>query len=202
MHAPPNPEVYQKQETHPYLHKRKAIVFRTLNFQHRSVTRQRDLGICLFAAGRKADALEVLKYAYRHVEFRGNYRVWYAAASACCVYSYLRRKGRDSDRVAPDLQRFLDEPAHGVQLQPKIWTASFIRKHIAGERKRFQISFNDPRLDDAIEAMAWWTATLIFFREMAILGFPSEGKLDLKRLDRWIDSAIERIRELIPEANG
>jgi hypothetical protein len=95
------------------------------------------------------------------------------------------------------LQRFLDAPAHGVQLQPKIWTASFIRKHIAGERKRFQVWFNNPRLDDALEAMSWWAATLMFFREMAILGFPRKGKLDLKRLDLWIDSAIEQIRERI-----
>ena len=196
-HPPPIPEVYSKPETHPFLHKRIAAVLKTLNFQHRSVTCQRDLGIFLFALGRKFDALKVLKYAYRHVEFRGSYRVWYAAASACCVHSYLRRKRKDSDRADPDLERFIDRPAHGMLFQKEIWTATFVRKHIAGERKRFKVWFDDPKPEVALEAMAWWTATLIFFREMAILGFPLKGKLDLEKLDLWIDDSLMQIRHRI-----
>ena len=196
---PPIPDVYSKPETYPFLRMQKAAVLKTLNFQHRSVTRQRDLGILLFAVGRKADALQVSKYAYCHVEFRGSYRVRYAAASACCLHSFLRRKGQDSDRSEPDLQRYLDKPAHGMLFQTDIWTATFVRKHIAGGRKRFQVWFDDPKPEVALEAMAWWTATLIFFREMAILGFPRKGKLDLKRLDLGIESALKQIRGRILE---
>ncbi len=197
---PPAPKVYSKLETNPVLREQKAFVFKTLNFQQQSVSRQRDLGICLFASGRKADALQVLRHAFRHVQFRGSYRVWYSAASACCVYSYILRRVKDSAPDIPNFQPFLDQPAHAIQLQPDIWTASFVNKHIAGERNRFEVWFDDSKPKVALEAMAWWTATLIFFREMAILGFPREGKLDLKRLDLWIDNALTHIRERILEA--
>jgi hypothetical protein len=197
---PAVPNVYGEPETNPVLCEQKAFVLKTLNFQHKSVTRQRDLGICLFALGRKADALQVLRYAYRHIQFRGSYRVWYSAASACRVYSYLRRTNKDSARTLPDFRRFLHQPAHGIQLQPKIWTASFVEQHIEGERKRFEVRFEDPKHRVALEAVAWWIATLIFFREMAMLGFPREGKLDLKRLDLWIDDAFKRIRERLKPA--
>jgi hypothetical protein len=80
-------------------------------------------------------------------------------------------------------------------LQPDIWTASFVNKHIDGERKRFEVWFDDPKPEVALEAMAWWTATLIYFREMAIVGFPRKGDLDLKRLDLRIDDAFKQIRE-------
>ncbi len=192
---PAVPKVYSKPETNPVLREQKAFVLKTLNFQHQSVTRQRDLGICMFALGRKADALQVLRHAYKHIKVRGSYRVWYAASSTCCVYSYLRNQGKDSDRTALDLQRFLDQPAHGIQLQPDIWTASFVNKHIEGERKRFEVWFDDPKPLVALEAMAWWTATLIFFREMAIVGFPRKGELDLKQLDLWIDDAFKQLKE-------
>ena len=56
-------------------------------------------------------------------------------------------------------------------------------------------SYDSPKLEYAMEARAWWTGTLIFFREMALLGFPREGKLDLDTLDQWIDAALTDIRE-------
>jgi hypothetical protein len=197
---PSAPKVYSKPETNPVLREQKAFVVKTLNLQHQSVSRQRDLGILLYASGRKADALQVLRHAFQHVQFRGSYRVWYSAASACCVYSFIRRRDKDSAPTIPDFQRFLDQPAHAIQLQPDIWTASFVNKHIEGERKRFEVWFGDLDPKVALEAMAWWTATLIFFKEMAILGFPRRGKVDQKKLDLWIDDAVKRIRERLAPA--
>ena len=73
------------------------------------------------------------------------------------------------------------------------------QKHIEGERKRFEVWFDDPKPLVALEAMAWWTATLIFFREMAIVGFPRKGKSDLRQLELWIDDAFKQIRGRILE---
>ena len=46
---PAVPKVYSKPETNPVLREQKTFVLKTLNFQHQSVTRQRALGICMFA---------------------------------------------------------------------------------------------------------------------------------------------------------
>jgi hypothetical protein len=147
------------------------------------------------ALGRNADALQMLDYAHQNVQFRRKYDVWYAAASACCVAAYLRRGKRQPKRAELDLRRFIEEPAHGLQTHPQIWTAAFVRKHIAGERERFEQWFYDPNPKHAVEALTWWTATLIFFREMTFTGFPRKGKLNLKRLDSEIKDAMARIRD-------
>ncbi len=51
-----------------------------------------------------------------------------------------------------------------------------------------------------MESWASWTSSLIFFREMALLEFPSEGKLDLNLLDEWIEAALAQISERILRA--
>jgi hypothetical protein len=193
------PAVYGRPEPHPFLRKAKAAVLAGINFRYRSVFRQRDLAVWLAALGREHDALRVLEHAYRNVRFRGKYGVWYAAATACCVASYLRRRGDSRERADPDLQRFIDQPAHALQTQPEVWTAAFVRGHIAGERVRFEKSFDHPSPEVALEAMSWWTATLIFFQEMALAGFPRQGRVGLKRLGAWIDDALGRIRGRLDE---
>jgi hypothetical protein len=175
------------------------MVLARLDFRYRSVFRQRDLAIWLAALGREEDALGILEYAYQNVRFRGKYNVWYAAETACCVAAHLRRKGDLGKGADLDLQRFIDQPSHALQTQPEVWTAGFVRSHLAGERKRFGKWFTDPSPAVTLEAMAWWTATLIFFREMAMAGFPRQGKLDLNRLDSWIDDAFARIRRKLDE---
>ena len=190
----PLPVVYRQQEANCFLQKKKAAIAKKLDFRYRSVFCQRDLAICLIALGRNAEALRVLDYAHQNVAFRGKYDVWYAAASACCVASYLRRKKGQHSRADVDLQRFIDQPAHALVTQPDVWTAAFVRKHIAGERKRFEERFDDPDADNAVEAMAWWIATLIFFREMAVVGFPRKGKLNVVRLDSWLDGGLALLR--------
>ena len=86
--------------------------------------------------------------------------------------------------------------------QPDIWTAAFVRSDIAEERERFGGSFGDPDADVAMEALAWWAATLIFFHEMALAGFPKKGKLDLKRFGSWIDNALGRIRGKLDDSSA
>ena len=128
------------------------------------------------------------------MRFRGKHDVWYAAATACCVAAQIRRKAGRLEGAGPELQRFIDQPAHALVSQPDIWTAAFVRSDIAEERERFGGSFDDPDPAVALEAMAWWAATLIFFREMAVAGFSRKGKPNLKRLGSWIDDALDRIR--------
>jgi hypothetical protein len=74
-------------------------------------------------------------------------------------------------------------------------TSKLIRKHIALERKRFWIWFDIPKTEVALQALAWWTATLSCFPERAILAFPRKSELDPKRLDLGINSAFARVRE-------
>jgi uncharacterized protein (TIGR02996 family) len=59
--------------------------------------------------------------------------------------------------------------------------------------KRKSGSPDDSDLNTAIEAWAWWTATLMFFREMAFLGYPPRGKMGL---DSQIYNALEKIAHL------
>ncbi len=172
----------------------KTKTTRIFDFRYRSVFSQRDLAICLIALGRNGEALRVLDYAHQHVKFRGKYDVWYAGASACCVAANVRRSEGDDQRAKLDLQRFVDEPSHALMDQPEIWTAAFVRRHIAGERKRFGPRFDSPDLSVAVEAMTWWVATLLFFREMAVLGFPRKGKLNVARLDFSIGKAMTLLR--------
>jgi hypothetical protein len=197
------PAFYRLPEANPFLQKQKAVLLKKLNFQCRSVFCQRDLAICLIALGRDTEALQVLDHAHQNVQFRGKYEVWYAAASASCVSAYVRRKQGLHERADLDLQRFIGQPAHAILTQPEVWTAAFVRKHIAGERHRFEQWFDDPDPGKAIEAMAWWAATLIFFREMAVVGFPRKGKLNLARMDSWIRDALALLRNpLDREANA
>jgi hypothetical protein len=196
------PAFYGLPEANPFLQKQKVVVLKKLNFQCRSVFCQRDLAICLVALGRDEEAVRVLEYAHRNVRFRGKYDVWYAAVSACSIAAYLRRKQGESQQADLELQRFIDQPAHAILTQPQVWTAAFVRKHIAGERKRFEQWFNDPDPGKAVEAMAWWAATVIFFREMTFAGLPRKGKLNVARLDSRIDDALAQLRNRLDrEAN-
>jgi|SRR5579884_3120604 len=196
---PPAPAVYERAQTHPFLREAKAKVLKGLNFQYRSVFCQRDLALWLAAAGRDGDALAILEHAFRNVKFRGKHDVWYAAAAACCVVAHLHRKAGRLEGADPELRRFIDQPAHALVSQPEVWTAAFVRSDIAEERERFGGSFGDPKPGVALEAMAWWAATLIFFREMGLASFPRKGKLDLKRLGSWIEDALDRIRGKLDE---
>jgi hypothetical protein len=196
---PPAPPVYERPETHPFLREAKAKVLRGLSFRYQSVFRQRDLALWFASIGREGDALPILEHAYSSVKFRGKYDVWYAAATACCVAAHHRHKASRLEGADPELRRFIDQPAHALVTQPDIWTTTFVRSHVAGERGRFGRSFDDPDPDVALEAMAWWAATLIFFHEMALAGFPRRGKLNLKRLGSWIKDAFARIRGKLEE---
>jgi hypothetical protein len=190
----PLPAFYRKKEKNRFLQEMKTDIAKKFDFRYRSILCQRDLAICLIALGRNGEALRVLDYAHQHVKFRRKYDVWYAAASACCVAANVRRSEGNDQRAKLDLQRFVDEPCHALMTQPEIWTATFVRRHIAGERKHFGPSFDSADLSVAVEAMAWWAATLIFFREMAVLGFPQKGKLNVARLDVLIDEALALLR--------
>src|SRR5262249_48994465 len=97
----------------------------------------------------------------------------------------------------PDLQRFIDPPAHALVTQPEIWTAAFVRKEIASERRQYAAGLNDPTPRFALEAQASWAATLMFFREMALAGFPRQGKLNVGRLESWIDDALARMQRYL-----
>jgi hypothetical protein len=137
--------------------------------------------------------LPILDYAHRSVRFRGKYDVWYAAASACCIACYLRRRSGQQKKAIQDLQKFLKPPCHAIVFQTGIWTAAFVRKHLAEERERFARWFDSPKTGTAIEARAWWIATLVFFRELALNGFPRKGKISVGRLDLWIEKALEEL---------
>jgi hypothetical protein len=193
------PAVYGRAETNAFLKSEKASILKKFNFEHRSIDRQRDLAVCLVALGRSADALHVLDYAHTSVQFRGSYNVWYAAAAACTVSAYLRRKKRQQARAVRDLERFVEPPCHGLIFQPDVWTAAFIRKHLAEELQRFVAWYDDPKPAAAIEARSRWIATLIFFRELADLGFPKQGKLPLKQLDARIEKALVELAAKLRE---
>lgn len=196
------PAVYRQAETNSFLKQEKASILKKFDFRQRSVCRQRDLAICLIALGRNKGALQILDCAHTNVAFRGSYGVWYAAASACCISSYLRRKKGQHKRATLDFQRFLEPPWHGILFQPDVWTAAFVRKHIAGEREQFAPWFDSPDLSGAIEARAWWIATLLDFRELALNGFPRKGKVSVTRLDSWIESAFAELRNKLHEVSG
>lgn len=187
------PAVYERAETIAFLKEEKARILKKFDFRDRSIYHQRDFAICLIALGRFAEALQMLDYAHMNVQFRGSYYVWYAAASACCVAAYLRRKKGQQTRAVRDLQRFLEPPCHGMVFQTDVWTAAFVRKHLAQERNRFGCYYDDPELTAAIEARAWWIAELMFFREFAALGFPRKGKISVKRIDTGIERALEEL---------
>jgi hypothetical protein len=187
------PAVYGRVETNSFLKQEKARILKEFNFQNRSVDRQRDFAICLIALGRTTDALQMLDYAQSNVQYRGKAYVWYAAASACCLSGYLRRKKGQQARASRDLQRFLEPPCHGMVFQTDVWTAAFVRKHLAEERKRFAYWYDNPKATAAIEARAWWIATLVFFREMALIGFPKKGKVSVRQLDIGIAKALEEL---------
>lgn len=187
------PAVYERAESNAFLKEEKARILKKFDFRHRSIDHQRDFAICLIALGRSTEALQILDYAHTNVQFRGSYYVWYAAASACCVSAYLRRKKGQQARAIRDLQRFLEPPCHGMVFQTDVWTAAFVRKHLAEERKRFAYTYDDPELAAAIEARAWWIETLMFFRAFANLGFPKKGKVSLKQLDTGIEHALAEL---------
>jgi hypothetical protein len=187
------PAVYRRAEPIAFLKEEKARILKRFSFQHRSINQQRDFAICLIALGRFADALQMLDFAHRNIQFRGSHYVWYGAATACCVSAYLRRKKGQETRAIRDLQRFLEPPCHAIVSQTDVWTAAFVRKHLAQERSRFACWYDDPELTAAIEARAWWIATLVFFREFALLGFPKKGTISVERLDLGIEQALEEL---------
>lgn len=191
----PVPAVYRLPEPNPFLRKQKAAILKNLDFRYRSIFRQRDLAICFMALGRDTDALRVLDYAHQNVQFRGSANVWYAAYSACCIASFLRRRKGQVRWAGKNMQRFIDQPAHGIFFQTETWTAAFIRSHLEKERIRFEQWYENPQLEAVVEARAWWIATLIEFRESALLGYPRKGKLNLKRLDSWIEDALAQLRD-------
>jgi hypothetical protein len=68
------------------------------------------------------------------------------------------------------------------------------RRHdLAEERDRFWPSYDHPNARFAIEARTWWIATLISFRELALVGFPRKGEVSVKQLDEWIDEALREL---------
>ena len=191
---PKRPAVYDRPETNAFLKKEKAEILKAFDFRHQSVMRQRGFAICLMALGRLAEALQVLDYAQSNVEYRGKAYAWYSAGSACSVASYLRRTEGDDARAAKDMLRFLEPPCHAIISQTDLWTADFVRSHLAEERLRFAPEFDDPKPRFAIEARTWWIATLVFFREFALIGFPRQGGIDVKQLDSWIDAALAELK--------
>lgn len=187
---PTRPAVYDRAEPNARLSAEKADILKTFDFRHGSITRQRGLGIGLIALGRTAEALAVLDYAHSHVEYRGSANVWYAAGTACSVAGYLRRKQGEGAKAVEDLKRFIDPPFHAIIFQTDVWTADFVRKHLDEERARFASSRDSQKPQFALEARTWWIATLIFFREMALVGYPKKGHVDLTQLDDRIDEAL------------
>lgn len=190
----PLPPVYRRRTPHELLQSLKEATLKTLSTRARSVLRQRDLGICYLAAGRERDALAILDHAHRGITFRGKHDVWYAAASACLVSRHVRRVVLREPVDDGEVQRFLSPPAHAVISQPVLWTAPFVRRHVAGEQSRFQPSFSHPKPEVAIEALAWWSATLIFFLEMADLGYPVQvPDPDVRELETSLSEALARL---------
>ncbi len=192
------PAVYRKRTANKLIQSLKEATLASLNTQARSVLRQRDLGTCLLAFGLDRDALAVFDYADRSVTFRGKYDVWYAAASACALSTYVRRVVLHENHEVVDLQRFLAPPAHAVVSQSALWTPSFVQKHLTGELARFQPSFTHAKPQVALEALSWWIASLIFFHEMAHLGHPSRTSNAYRtRLHTSAQDAMVRIRGIL-----
>ncbi len=194
----PLPPVYRRRTPHEVLQSSKKATLKTLSTRVGSVLRQRDLGICYLAAGREGDALAILDHAHRGITFRGKYDVWYAAASACVASRHVRRVVLREPVDSGEVQRFLNPPAHAVISQPLLWTAPFVRRHVAVEQSRFQPSFSHARPEVAIEALAWWSATLIFFLEMAQLGYPPQvPDPDVRELETSLEEALARLGAIL-----
>lgn len=190
--VPSIPATYRRtREPNAYIAREKARIVRQLNFGRWSVYFQRHLGLYLLALERTAEAIQVLRYAHRNVVFRGNYDVWYNAASACSIESYLARtRGRVTSDAAPCPQRFVEEPASALISQPSVYTAPGVRRYLAAERERYSTKFDDLDPDVAVEALAGWAETLIYVRELSWLGFPAKGKLDVKSIDSEIKKTL------------
>lgn len=198
--VPSTPAVYRRRETNCFLAKAKEAILRNLNSRSRSVLQQRDLGIWLTALGRPGDAVKVLDFAHRHVQFRGSYDVWHSAASACSVATYLTEDRGDLGLLHP-LRRFLYPPAHGVAIQTGIYTVSGVRNYLREEKARFQPCFDDSRPAVAAEAHAWWIADLILCHEFGRLGFPARReKTYLPKLVDTISASLERLRLRLEKA--
>ena len=194
------PAIYRRREPNRFLAEAKKAILRNLNFRSRSVLQQRDLGIWLIALGRPDDAVKVLDFAHRHVQFRGSYDVWHSAASACSVATYLTEDRRDLCLLHP-LRRFLYPPAHGIAIQSEIYTATGVRRYLREEKARFQPHFDDSRLSVAAEAHAWWIAELILCHEFGRLGFPARrGKTYLPNLVNAISNSLGQLRLRLEKA--
>jgi len=86
-----------------------------------------------------------------------------------------------------------------VIVQGNIWTADFVRTHLAQERARFALDYDSPKAQAALESRTWWIATLVFFREKALVGYPKTG-IDVGHFDVRIDEAFAELAVWLGEA--
>lgn len=79
---------------------------------------------------------------------------------------------------------------HRLLCRGLLWTVDFIRKHLDEEQARFARSRDNPKPQFALEARTGWIATLMFFHEMALAGYPKNGRLDVTPLAARIEGAL------------
>ena len=163
-----------------------------------SVCRQRDLAICMLSVDRQDDAIAIVQFAQQGCSYRSGVDVWDATGQSAAVVAYMRRNEKDYFPT-DELNKFIEQPAHALFTQPEIYTSSGILAHLEKERARHSFLFDNPDPNTALEAMCWWTSTLIFFRVFADLGYPRDKQLDVNELDKRINEMLKRIRQNVED---
>jgi hypothetical protein len=182
---------YSRREIEPSLAALKQLVAKTLSLRGRSVLLQRDLAIALHSLGHDEDALDVVEWPQRSVQYRGKGDAWYAANAAWSVSSRIKRLRGESRDALVDLKRFVDRPAHALLTQPMLWSEARLRDVSRAECARFDdASTREDTL--AIDSMAWAVGEHVFFRETAVQPFPHAG-FEVRWLDETIEELLERL---------
>jgi hypothetical protein len=157
--------------------------------------RVRDFGTACLAIGQRLEAAELFEYAALQATPRSGPDAWFAAASSTTLGMYVHRTLHPRIGQPPSLASYLSPPAHAIFFQTEVWTPVFVRKHLKAESARFGAVFSSDRVAAAAEARAWWIATVVFFREVAELGYPARASASyVDRLESLRDSALAEFR--------